>query len=182
MYILYKNTRHPYNVGLTSGLEESPGVSTNQGWKFMEHLRYGSMPRCYHGISIIFVSSPSHVLSHVADLWDSEEFAFASGRLVEQIWKINKLQLVHDVIYLRCELILCVCAVHCLWHEHICFKATVWLSDARWESQGHSFDNVSVQLIQGIDHVHQDVIHFCAKQAGFLRTMRISARHGARQV
>lgn len=148
----------------------------------MEHLRYGSMPRCYHGISIIFVSSPSHVLSHVADLWDSEEFAFASGRLVEQIWKINKLQLVHDVIYLRCELILCVCAVHCLWHEHICFKATVWLSDARWESQGHSFDNVSVQLIQGIDHVHQDVIHFCAKQAGFLRTMRISARHGARQV
>ena len=54
-----------------------------------------------------------------------------------------------------------------LWHEHICFKATVWLSDVRWESQGHSFDNVSVQLIQGIDHVHQDVIHFCANRLDF---------------
>lgn len=168
------------------GLEESPKTGLYKSRLKIHGTPAGTDP-CLAATtgSLSSLSPLRHMFYHISltDLWDSEEFAFASGRLVEQIWKINKLQLVHDVIYLRCELILCVCAVHRLWHEHICFKATVWLSDVRWESRGHSFDNVSVQLIQGIDHVNQDVIHFCAKQAGFLRTMRmISARHGARQV
>lgn len=76
---------HPYNVELTSG----PGRVTENGSLQIKAENswntcgYGSMPRCYHGISIIFVSSLSHVLSHFTDLWDSEEFAFASGRLVD---------------------------------------------------------------------------------------------------